>query len=525
MEWTPERVREATAGWSDAKKAALLSTLATKAHRRAIVDSVSHPAELLAKCLPEYRITPAVEMVSRALEEAIRGRSKNLLVTAPPQELKSTLCSVGAPLRAMQLNPDARVMILTYADGLAEEHSITMRDIIKNYGSGVVDSMTGSPLPDKIGLSLRQDRTAVNKWRINEGNGGILSAGVGATTTGFRCDLLIVDDPYASMQDADSPAKRRRVDLWYRSVARTRLAPGGSIVIIHTRWVPNDLAGTILAEEAALPPGERTWKYINIPAIAEVGVKDSLGRKPGEVLESARGRTAEEFYATRKAVGERVWSAMYQGSPTPAVGGLFESRWFDAHRMTAMPARSLASVVAVDPAETGEGDEAGIIGARLLADHRVVLTHDRSGHMTSDQWAKAAVDLAIEMGASEIVVETYTAGTTYLNVVKRALTARGIHNVTVRKWRGTGDAVARSALLRQSMEVGTCVVVGDVMAEMESQARGWQLGQHQPDRVAASIIAHDRLVSLVSRSGKVGSPLASANRGARNTAWMARKVG
>jgi hypothetical protein len=41
--------------------------------------------------------------------------------------------------------------------------------------------------------------------------------------------------------------QRKNLIEWYKSVAYTRLQPGGKIIIIQTRWHQDDLAGHILA--------------------------------------------------------------------------------------------------------------------------------------------------------------------------------------------------------------------------------------------------------------------------------------
>lgn len=95
--------------------------------------------------------------------------------------------------------------------------------------------------------------------------------------------------------------------------------------------------------------------------------------------------------------------------------------------------------------------------------------------------------------------------------------------------RGRGDAEARSAALRQALEVGTCRVAGH-LPSFEAQAVAWQSGQHQPDSLAAAVVAHDVLtagagvVHFVSpldtarrqREGKLPPPLPD---------WMRRKIG
>lgn len=535
-----DRIAAVTADWTPAQRERMARAMAQKRARLELVSRADHPAALAKLCDPSYVITPAVELVSRSVEAAIRGRRRRLVITAPPQEFKSYLCAVWTPLRALQLNPDWRVMLLTYADGLAEEHSIMARSFVERYGSDVIDPLTGMRMPDHLGLSLRPEKSSAGNWRVAQGDGGLIAAGRDATITGRRADLIIVDDPYKNMQEADSAAIRAKVDAWYRSVALTRLAPGASVILIQTRWHPNDLAGTLIAEDRDLPPEQREWRYINIPAQAHPALPDALGREPGTYLESARGRTPDDFRKLERDVGKRVWNALFQGSPVPPEGGLFTGSWFDDHRLDEQPTDTVVRIVTVDPSESGHGDEAGVLGSALLRDGRVALTHDRSGQMTSDQWANTAVDLALEIEASEIVVEAYTAGDTYLAVVRRVISERSkvaaaegdrvlvsklrALSQRVQKWRGTGDAVARSAMLRQAVEVGTCVVVAHDLAEMELQARLWQVGQHQPDRVASAVIAHDRLIQLAGRVISLAAPTGHPRPGG-NAGWLSRKVG
>lgn len=559
-----EHVRSTIEDWEHPRIAAVMARIRAERARQSIQRAAHHPADLAKLCTPTYTITPAVEMISQAVEQVLRGRGRNLLITAPPQEFKSYLCAVWTPLRALQLHPQWRIMLLTYADGLAEEHSGMAKAFIEEFGTGAVDALTGAPLVDRLGYQLHPAKGAVSNWRIMEG-GGLVAAGRDASITGKRADLLIIDDPYKNMQEADSPAIRHKVDTWYRSVARTRLAPGASTILIQTRWHPEDLAATILREQRALPPEQRTWRYLNVPAVRHRDLPDALGREHGTPLESARGRTLADWQDIERSVGKRVWNALYQGSPVVPEGGLFSGQWFDDHRVAEMPDRTLARIVAVDPAESGEGDEAGVIGAALLAPPsaqaqtvaklmadpdappvrlpQILLTHDRSAQMTSEQWAQAAVDLALETWASDIVVEAYTAGLTYIRVVQRNIHDRlwqsdgvprpGVDPQVrahleqlmhrVRKWRGTGDAVARSGLLRQAVETGTCAVLGDELSVMEAQARQWQVGQHQPDRVAAAVIAHDHLREMAGRVATVAAPSTQGTRQA--PAWMARRVG
>lgn len=825
-----EDIAKATAGWSESRRAALLRWIASQHARIAGVRSAQHPGDLAAQLIPGYVLTPALELIGREVETTLHTPGRNLLVTTPPQEGKSTLCAVATPLRALQIDPETRIILITYADALAEEHSSAAKDLLRRYGTGAIDSLTGAALSDKLGIGLRSDRSATSRWRLAGAKGGMVAVGLGSSITGRPADLLIIDDPYKNRQEADSLAHRRKVDDFFKSVALTRLSPRASVILIqcmtgdtpvlmadgtqqqlrnvrpgnaiatyengrlgvshvrnwanqgldnifaitlrsgrtvranarhpflvkgeggqeiwrrtseitpgdrlvglsaergsptlpallmdaqhpqsakdyatsttgasggltgighphsipslgatdicgtatelgspsttpslrsrvasalsavsfpmrkirertgarssasttattpvgyadcsattaisrwamgrqpksstplldiyeavtdevvsvqhwgvaevfdievertenfianglvshNTRWHPEDLAGATLLTEASLPEEQRTWTHINIPAVAEDGVPDALGRKAGECLESARGRTREDWDVIRRRVGERTWFAMYQGMPTPPEGGLFVRQWFDTHRIASAPTHPVVTVVGVDPAETGEGDEAGIICGSLYSDGRIVLHHDWSGKYTSDEWARVAVDLALETGAREIAVESYTAGTTYSRVVKDAYTALraevtqqlslgpvspgqrkvlGEMPFHIRAWRGRGDAVARSAMLRADIETGRAVVVGASCALLEDQAVVWQQGQHQPDRVAGAVIVHQRLREMSGGVVHLASPLRNERGGpvpvemgpgqrhltvVGSGAWYARTIG
>lgn len=340
-------------------------------------------------------------------------------------------------------------------------------------------------------------------------------------------------------------------DVFDIEVEHTENFIANGLVSHNTRWHEIDLAGWILANEDKLPPERRRWKHINLPALAEDGLLDSLGREPGEWLESARGRRAQDWEETRDQVGPRVWSALYQGTPTPASGGLFHQEWFDQHRIETLP-ETTVRIVSIDPAETGRRDEAGIIAAAATVDGKVVWTEDWSGRMTSDQWARRAVLLALKTDAQEIAFEAYTTEQTYKRVIRQAWAdirdqarllrdCRGdreeaalllaaqeeappdpiaalaeldgiiIPDLTdppflIRGYRGKGDKVARATGARQASSTGRLRIVGALPA-LERQAVTWQQGQKSPDRMDAAVNAYERVVALIGGRSVVLNPV------------------
>ncbi|MGJ6122983.1 hypothetical protein QN239_10430 [Mycolicibacterium sp. Y3] len=453
------------------------------------------PAELAARLVPGYRVTPSIAMLSDVLERAVTEPDGRYIVTCPPRTGKSVLVSQVLPVHALMVNPDTEVIVKSYGDDLAEEHSAAARRLVADH-------------PDVVGIALAADKKAVGRWRVESHRGGLLAGGILSSTTGFGSDLLIVDDPIKGAQEADSAAYRRRLIAEFRASLLTRLMPGGSAIVVLTRWHEQDIAGELLAE-----PGSR-WEHINIPAVSTAGVPDALERKTsGVAMVSAIGRTADDFAEIRRGVGERVWAAMYLGVPSTPEGGLIKSAWIDQWRLPIAPSAPIKTVVGVDPADSGEGDETGIIAASLAADATVSMIADASGHMTSDQWATKAVRLALDTGASEIAVEAFAAGTTYVRVVREALArAKPDRYIPVTAWppkgsgRGRGDAAARAAALLQALEVGTFRLAGH-HPDWEQQAVQWQSGQHQPDRIAAAMIAHDVLAHAAGARMQIVTPI------------------
>lgn len=516
-------------------KQRMLDWAQSAAHRRELIARYENAADMAAQLEPSYTRTPAVDLIADALERVIREPGRNLAISMPPQEGKSTTTAIWGVVRALQINPDTKVAVPTYAESLALEHSMEIRRILRTHGRGVVDSLTGLEVEDKIGLSILPGKGKMSNWGINEGRGGLVAVGLQGGLTGRRADLLIVDDPYSGPEEADSITHRRKVWSWFQTVANTRLSPGASVVVIQTRWHPEDLIGQIMAQEAQMDRKYRTWKYINIPAISETGIKDALGRPPGTPLESTRddGEVKRDFPATRRKLGERFWYAMYQGSPTPLAGGIFAREWFDTGRVKAeaLPARAAVTIVAIDPADSGKGDETGLIAACGSSPADVYLTEDWSDKMTADKWARKAIELALKVGASEIAMEAYAAAETYERILRRAwrdlwelattkhatgaelsenertALARGeLPPFTIHRWTRKGDALVRSGALRQAMETGHVHTVEGKLDLMEAQAIHWQEGQHQPDRVAAAVIAHSRVVDHTEQTARIATP-------------------
>ena len=162
--------------------------------------------------------------------------------------------------------PRKSVGLASYAAEPAEQWGRLARD-------SVIENESG------LGIRVRDDLSKVGRWQLTTG-GGMMTVGVGGPFTGYGFDLLIIDDPVKNREEANSPTQRQHLWAWWRSTARTRLEPGGSIIVVTTRWHEDDLVGRLLGDEYTDEQmvGDQ-WEHIRLPALAEEG--DPPGETPG----------------------------------------------------------------------------------------------------------------------------------------------------------------------------------------------------------------------------------------------------
>lgn len=224
------------------------------------------------------------------------------MINMPPRHGKSELASRRFPAWFLGLNPEKSVIAASYNSDLATDFGRQVRNIVGSPEYGHLFEAT-----------LAEDSRAANRWSTAQG-GGYVAAGVGTAITGRGADILLIDDPLKDREEADSELQRQKIWDWYTSTAYTRLAPGGRIIVIQTRWHEDDLSGRLLVDEAR---GGDKWERLELPAINDAGEALWPEFYPLNVLERYRN-----------VLPSRDWSALYQQRPTPDEGDYFKREWF-----------------------------------------------------------------------------------------------------------------------------------------------------------------------------------------------------
>ncbi|MFD8777535.1 terminase large subunit domain-containing protein [Streptomyces sp. NPDC059916] len=440
----------------------------------------------LAAVLTEGREKQArhLDLIDGVFQRIAAGERLQVMLTMPPRHGKSQRASRWGPLWYLRRHPTARVMLASYGADLADDHGRWVRDQLRDHSQ-------------TLGIRLDDGSRAANRFDLEQPRGssvrgGMVTAGVGGSLTGKGFSLGIIDDPFKGSDDANSPAQRERVWNWYQSVFYTRRAPGASIVLINTRWHEDDLSGRILATEP------ENWLLIDLPALA-MSEDDPLGRSVGEALWPEQ-YDADELARTHKAVGERVWWALYQQQPRPLEGGVWKWEWISKQRVSPVAFRAVdlsRIVVCLDPAggDTASHDESGIVAAGRSTDGHYYVLADRTGKHSAENRGRETCLLALELGADAIVVETnYGGDMARQNVVQawaeleRLGQTKGMpmpRIVDVNAKKGKRLRAEPIAQLYETGQVHHCAE----FQQLETQMVTWIPGMDSPDRMDAAVHA------------------------------------
>ena len=243
---------------------------------------------------PSFSVGPHHRLLCDQLMKIAKGESDRLMVFVAPRSSKSLITSTYFPAWALGKNPYWQEIAVSHSDDLATRFGRAIRDIINT-------PQYKSIFPQ---INIRKDNRSANSWSLQHKGkdaGSFLAAGSGSGIAGFGAHLAIIDDPI-SEQDAFSKARREALNEWYASGLRTRLMPGGKVVIVMTRWHERDLAGHLLSLEDSSPMSD-SWEVVRIPAL---NTTESL-----EKLENAREKLVEQGYLSKNyaelQLGESFW--------------------------------------------------------------------------------------------------------------------------------------------------------------------------------------------------------------------------
>ena len=246
------------------------------------------------------------KIMAEAFERVANGDLKRLIINMPPRHTKSEFASYLLPAWFLGQYPDKKIIQTAHTAELSVGFGRKVRNL--------VDSDDYKEIFPELGL--RADSKAAGRWSTNKG-GEYFAIGVGGAVTGKGADLLIIDDPHSEQegQSADAGVFDKVYD-WYTSGPRQRLQPGGSIIIVMTRWHKRDLTGKIV-KTSVQREGMDEWEVIEFPAIMPSG--NALWPEFWSLT---------ELEALRSELPAPKWQAQYQQDPSSEESALVKREWW-----------------------------------------------------------------------------------------------------------------------------------------------------------------------------------------------------
>ena len=246
-------------------------------------------------------------VMAKKFEEIAEGKLKRLIINMPPRHTKSEFASFLLPAWFLGRFPDKKIIQTSHTAELAVGFGRKVRNLVDSDAYAKV-------FPN---VALRHDSKAAGRWSTNK-SGEYFAIGIGGAVTGKGADLLIIDDPHSEQEAALAEINPEIYDKtyeWFTSGPRQRLQPGGSIVVVMTRWSKRDLTGQVLKASAQREGDE--WEVIEFPAIL-----------PSKKPLWPEFWPLEELQALRNELPNSKWMAQYQQNPTSESAAIIKREWW-----------------------------------------------------------------------------------------------------------------------------------------------------------------------------------------------------
>lgn len=247
------------------------------------------------------------------------GACDRLAIAWPPQHGKTFGVTVHYPLWRMLREPGLRAGVVTHSQRYANKISKWVRGVVRRSGLG-------------MGSVSKAD-----EWELANGS-TFLARGVGGMIAGEPLDLVVLDDPFGSREDADSVTIQEKVYEYYMDDLTPRVQQGGAVVLIHclTGDTPVTMTDGTRRRLETIRPGDEVLGWENGRAVSR-RVLNFAPQGEDDVYEintgnhKVRANARHPFLADRG--GRPEWVAVSQLS----VGDRLVSSGLETHAETWAP--------------------------------------------------------------------------------------------------------------------------------------------------------------------------------------------
>ena len=252
---------------------------------------------------------------------------QNPLVTravniAPRNSGKTTCWSKKAPLWLLGRDHNLKILLLSRTSGRAKGNLRFIRQNVE--GNTRVNAVFPGLVP---GMPWGDEELTVENTRM-DGESSVLARGLGGSITGFRADVLIVDD-LIDKTNVMTDAQRDKVNEYWDEIVLPTLNPDGRVFVVGTRFHHRDWYARIL----------ETPSYADHVFMFPAFKTDDKGREilddEGQPISYWPDRWPVDKLLQRKQEvtfkdGSLAWSSQYMCDPSGYEGRLFKSDWLES---------------------------------------------------------------------------------------------------------------------------------------------------------------------------------------------------
>jgi predicted phage terminase large subunit-like protein len=257
-----------------------------------------------------YKFGTHLKKLGGLLSDVEQDIKDRVAVSMAPRFGKSQMISIYYPAWYLGKHPDHKVIVASHTADLAIDMARKVRNLMQT-------EEYRSIFPE---VAIAGDAKAAGKWNTNKG-GEYYAVGVGGALAGRGGHLIIVDDPLSEQDIKNGNFSQLDVVYdWFRTGLRTRLMPGGKIVVLHTRWHMRDLIGRLIKDSALNEDGDQ-YEVFEFPAI--------LNEDEPEAIKSLWPEQwpLEALLRTKASMPAWQWNAQYQQNPTAQESAIIKRDW------------------------------------------------------------------------------------------------------------------------------------------------------------------------------------------------------
>lgn len=252
---------------------------------------------------PEMLVGEHHKVIAEKFDRVISGECKRLIIAMPPRHGKSQLGSYLFPAYLMGKMPQSKLIVGSHTAELAQRFGRMIRNLVD-------EERYQELFPNTV---LSADSKAAGRWSTSQG-GEAFFIGKGGAMTGRGGDVIILDD-ILDEQDALSDTAMENTWEWITSGPRQRLQPGGTMILINTRWKTDDPAGRFIKAQSQVKADQ--WEVLEFPAILPSG--RPLWPEYWKL---------EELEKVKFSIGLQKWNAQWQQQPTNDDGAILKREWW-----------------------------------------------------------------------------------------------------------------------------------------------------------------------------------------------------